>query len=67
MNAFFWESGHLGWGVFTLAVFSGAWVLAVDLYWRLKTTRVTSLVAASATGWPIGAGLIVLGFWLANR
>lgn len=67
MNGFFWSSGHLGWGFYALVIFTGIWVLAVDVYFRLKNTRATSLVAASATCWAIGAGLIVLGFWLANR
>lgn len=67
MNGFLWASGHLGWGIFAVAVFTGLWVLLVDLFWRLKNTRMASLVGMTATGWVVGSGLIVLVFYLANR
>lgn len=67
MNGFLWASGHLGWGIFAVAVFTGLWVLLVDVYWRLKDTRMVSLLATAAAGWVVGVGLIVLAFYLANR
>lgn len=67
MNGFLWSSGHIGWGVFALAVFTGLWWLAADLAWRLKNTRIIRLAAVMSAGWIVGALLIVLGFWLGNR
>jgi hypothetical protein len=48
-------------------VFTGLWVLLVDVYWRLKSTRLASLVGMAALGWVVGVGAIVLVFYLANR
>ncbi|HET7611940.1 MAG TPA: hypothetical protein VFK29_09170 [Rhodanobacteraceae bacterium] len=67
MNDFLWSSGHLGWGIFAAVVFTGLWVLLVDVYWRLKSTRMASLLAMAAAGWTVGVGLIVLVFYLANQ
>lgn len=67
MSGFFWTSGHLGWGIFALIVFTGLWWLLADVYWRLKNTRIGGLVIAMGVGWLIGAGLIVLAFYLAHR
>jgi len=66
MSGFLWMSGHLGWGIFAAAVFTGLWVLLVDVYWRLKSTRMASLVGMAAAGWAIGTGLIVLLFCLVH-
>lgn len=67
MNEFFWVSDHLGWGVFALAIFTGVWLLLSDLVWRLQNIRVGRLAVVMSTGWIIGAGLILLGFYLGNR
>lgn len=67
MNGFLWSSGHLGWGIFSLVVFTGLWWLLTDLYWRLKSTRIGWLLATVAAGWLVGAGLILLGFYIASR
>jgi hypothetical protein len=67
MNGFLWTSDHLGWGIFATAVFTGLWILLSDLYWRVKRTRMVRLLAVVATGWLVGVGLIVLGFFLMNR
>jgi hypothetical protein len=67
MSGFLWASGHLGWGIFAAAVFTGLWVLLIDVYWRLKSTRMASLVGMAALGWVVGVGAIVLVFYLANR
>lgn len=67
MNAFFWTSGHLGWGVFAVAVFSGLWWLLADLVWRLISTRIGRLVVVLAGGWVVGVGLIILGFCLTHQ
>lgn len=64
MSAFFWASDHLGWGVFAIVVFTGAWWLLVDLVWRLKTVRIVNLAVFAAAGWLVGIGLIVVGFYL---
>ncbi len=66
MSAFLWASGHLGWGLFALAVFTGLWWLLADLYWRMKTVPGTRQLATVAAGWLAGAGLIVLGFFLGH-
>ncbi|NII11149.1 hypothetical protein [Oleiagrimonas sp. C23AA] len=60
MSSFLWTSGHLGWGVFAIVVFSGIWLLLADLYWRLRTTRISRFLLALAVGWVIGVGLIML-------
>ena len=67
MNGFLWTSGHLGWGVFALAVFTGLWWLLCDLVWRLTSVRIGRLAGAMAVGWLVGVGLILLGVYLANR
>ena len=67
MNDFFWTSGHLGWGFFTLIVFTSLWCLLFDLVWRLKSVKIRPLAVAMAIGWIIGAGLILLGFYLGDR
>jgi hypothetical protein len=67
MNGFFWTSGHLGWGIFALVVFTGLWCLLSDLVWRLSGIKIGRLAAAMTTGWIIGVGLILLGFYLGNR
>lgn len=66
MNGFLWSSGHLGWGIFALAVFTGLWWLLSDLYWRLQSIRISRLLVMLATGWTIGVGLILLGFYIGN-
>src|SRR5690348_1000967 len=48
MSAFFWTSGHLGWGVFAVAVFSGLWWLLADLVWRLISIRIGRLAVVVA-------------------
>ena len=67
MNAFFWTSGHLGWGFFAFAVFTSLWWLLTDLVWRLRSIRIGLLVVAMSIGWIIGVGLILLGVYLGNR
>lgn len=62
MNGFFWASGHLGWGVFALLVFTGLWCLLFDLIWRLSNVRIGGLAVAMSIGWIVGVGLILLGF-----
>jgi hypothetical protein len=66
MNGFFWTSGHLGWGIFALAVFTGLWWLLSDLVWRLSNVRIGRLAVAMLIGWVIGVGLILLRFYLSN-
>jgi hypothetical protein len=67
MNGFLWSSGHLGWGVFSLLVFTVLWWLFADLAWRLKKVRLGWFVGVMAAAWAIVASLIVAGFWLANQ
>lgn len=67
MNGFFWTSGHLGWGIFALVVFSGLWCLVSDLAWRLLAVRARRLAFALGVGWVAGVALILLGFYLAGR
>jgi len=65
MNAFWWTSGHLGWGVFALAAFTGIWGLFFDLCWRLLAIRIGRLWALMTIGWMLGIGCILFGFYLA--
>ena len=67
MNEFFWTSGHLGWGIFALAMFTGLWALLADLIWRLRNMRIGRLAAAMSAGWIIGSALILLCFQLGSR
>lgn len=67
MSGFFWQGGHIGWGIFAVAVFTCLWWLAGDLYWRLRSTRAARMLAGLGVGWLVGAGLIVLGFLLGSR
>lgn len=66
MSGFFWSSGHLGWGVFAIAVFTCLWWLLVDLIWRLRSIRLHKLAVAVSLGWLVGAGVVLLGFYLGN-
>ena len=66
MNDFFWSSGHLDWGVFVVAVFTGLWWLLSDLIWRLSSVRLARLALAMLIGWGAGVGLILL-IYLGNR
>ncbi len=66
MSGFLWESGHLGWGIFAVVVFSGLWVVLADLCWRLTDIRFRRLLATMAAGWAIGVALVVLCFYLVN-
>lgn len=66
MSSFLWTEGHLGWGIFSLIVFTVLWGLLADLVWRMKSTRFLRFSVAMAAGWVVGAGLIVAVFWLAN-
>ncbi|HET7662499.1 MAG TPA: hypothetical protein VFK31_02575 [Rhodanobacteraceae bacterium] len=67
MNGFLWAYGHLGWGIFAVAVFTGLWWLLGDVVWRLKNIGIGRFVAVMFPGWIIGVGLIVLGFFLGSR
>ncbi len=67
MKDFFWASGYLGWGIFSLAVFTVLWWLLADLVWRLKNVRISRLAIMMSAGCNPGAGLIVLGSCLGGR
>ena len=67
MKGLLWISGHLGWGIFTLAMLTLLWWLLSDLVWRLKSVRIGSLLIVMFAGWVIGVALILLGFYLVNR
>lgn len=67
MNGFIWASGHLGWGIFALLVFTGLWFLLTDLYWRLTKIKTARLLMTMTAGWVIGVGLILLTFYAGNR
>jgi hypothetical protein len=64
MSGFLWASGHLGWGIFALGIFTGLWLLLADWHWRVRRTRFASLLLATGFGWIIGAGVIVLIVYL---
>lgn len=59
MNDFFWISGHLGWGFFSIVVFTVVWLLLSDLYWRLKRTNFTKLLVTIITGWIMAIAIIL--------
>lgn len=61
MSEFLWTSGHLGWAFFALMVFSGLWLLAIDMAWRLTRLGVRVLVVLALAGWVIGVVLILWG------
>lgn len=42
---FFWQNGHLGWGLFGLLVYCAAWVLVLDFIWRTTRVRFVYLVS----------------------
>ena len=67
MTALLWSSGHIGWALIALAVFSVAWLLATDLAWRFARTRVRNLAIAAGGAWLLGVGLIVLVAVLSGR
>jgi len=67
MNEFFWESGHLGWGIFALIVFSGLWLLLSDICWRLLVMKSGRLLTVMGIGWLAGVAVILLGFYFGSR
>lgn len=67
MNGFLWTSGHLGWGLFSLIVFTGVWWLIADFVWRVTNTHIGRLATAVGGAWLVGVVCIVLGFWLVGR
>ena len=67
MNGFFWASGHLGWGIFALVVFTGLCLLLSDLVWRLSSVKIGRLALAMSISWIVGVGLILLAFYLDAR
>ena len=62
MNAFAWDAGHLGWGLFALLVYTGVWLLASDLTWRLTNIAIRRLLTVMACIWTVGVALIVWWF-----
>ncbi len=64
MSGIVWASGHIGWLLFALIVYTGLWALACDLVWRLKRISILRLALRMGIGWIIGLGVIVLAFWL---
>lgn len=66
MSSFFWASGHLGWGVFSLVVFTVFWWLLTDLIWRSKNIKARLLLSIMGCGWIIGVGLILVCFQAFN-
>jgi len=67
MKDFLWTSGHLGWGVFALAVFTLLWWLLSDLVWRLRRAKIGRLLGAMFAGWVIGSALILLAFYFGSH
>lgn len=67
MSGFFWISGHLGWGIFALLLFTGLWWLLSDLVWRLSRVRIRQLVVLMAGGWLGGFAVILLVFHHVSR
>lgn len=67
MSDFFWVSGHLGWGLFSLIAFTFLWVLLFDLVWRLRNTGSIRLATAMSAGWAVGFGLILLAVYVGHR
>lgn len=66
MNDFFWTSGHLGWGIFALLVFSGLWLLMADLVWRLFTVKTNRLAAIMGVAWLAVIAIICLASYFLN-
>jgi hypothetical protein len=60
MSEFFWSSGHLGWGFFSILVYSGMCIIAADLVWRLTAVSIRRLVPIVAACWVTGVALLVL-------
>ena len=67
MMEYFWNSGHLAWGVFALIVFSCLWLLCADLCWRLVSVKAGKFMMLAGIGWWIGAGIVLFGFYLMTR
>lgn len=66
MSDFFWTSGHLGWGLFAIMVFSAVWLLFSDFVWRLRNVRIVRLALTMSASWIVGVGLIVAGLYIAG-
>ena len=66
MNGFLGSSNHLDWTVFSLVVFTGLWLLGLDMAWRLKNMGIGRLALVASLVWIIGAGMIIVGFSLGD-
>lgn len=66
MNTFFWSSGHFGWGLFALLIFTGLWLLTGDIVWRVKALRFGRLAIGLVAGWMLGVAVIVLVYAFAG-
>lgn len=60
MKGFFWSFGHIGWGIFAVAIFTVLWLLVSDWIWRTKTVSFVRFVVIFLMGWVAGVGLIIL-------
>lgn len=67
MSGFFWASGHLGWGIFAVLVFTVLWWVAMDLYWRLNRFRIARLLGPAVASWALGGAIVVLVFFLSHK
>lgn len=67
MNGFLWTSGHVGWGLFDLIVFTGLWVLVGDWLWRVTSMKFARLAMGIGVGWAAGVALILAAFGIAIR
>jgi hypothetical protein len=59
MMTFFWSSGHIGWPLFAVIVFSVLILLATDIVWRMLRIQVRRLLCLTALFWVIGVAVAV--------
>lgn len=60
MTAFFWSSGHIGWGLFATLAISGLWLLSLDLVWRLCNISIRRLLLWMGGVWVLGIAIILV-------
>jgi hypothetical protein len=58
--AFFWSSGHIGWPLFGITVFSILCLLATDFTWRVARVPIRTLLSIAAIVWAAGAAAITV-------
>lgn len=60
MTSSIWSSGHIGWPLFGVVVFSVLCLLATDIVWRVVSVSSHKLLLLAAVVWTAGVGALIV-------